>query len=437
MVMEWYLAAVLVIGLLLVFMATGMPVAFAFLAVGAIGELIFIGPGGVAQIAPNLTSSITNFVFAPVPLFFMMGDLFYRLNLASRVFDSIDALLGRVPGRLSYVTVTSGTIFATLSGSSMGNTAMLGSLMIPEMTKRGYKKYMAMGPILGTGGLAILIPPSGLAVLLGSIAHIDIGKLLIAGALPGLILAALYVAVIFVQCRIDPDAAPQYEVEQHPLGYKVRMFLTNLLPMLLVIFMVIGLILFGLATPSESAAFGVLGVLILSLIYRTISWEGLVAALSGSLKVTAMLLIVVMASSIFSQLLAVSGATSGIVKAVSSVSLVPIVAVIVMFCILLLLGTLMDAVSMMLITVPIFFPVAISLGFDPIWFGVVVLLALEIGGITPPFGLSLFVMVAVAPKGTTLGEVARASVPYVACAIALFALLLLVPDLALFLPSLM
>ena len=436
--MEWYESGALVVGLLLAFMALSIPVALAFFAVSIIGMLVFIGgEAGLVQIAANVTSSVTLFVFVPIPLFLLMGELFFHTGLAVRVFDAFDALFGRLPGRLSYLTVAGGTVFAALSGTSMGSTAMLGALMIPEMSRRGYKRYMSMGPILGTGGLAIIIPPSGLAVLLGSIAKVDIGKLLIAGVLPGLILAALYAALIYLQVRLDPDAAPRYDVAAVPWPTRLRLLATHLLPMGLVIFMVIGLMILGIATPSESAAFGVLGVLILAVAFGSLTRKAIADSLTGTLRVTAMVLFVVMGSSTFSQILAISGATSGLTGWVVAIEMAPLAVLVAMFAIVLTMGMLMDQVSIMLITIPIFFPLAQSLGFDLIWFSIVMLLALEISGVTPPFGLGLFVMLGVAPRGTTLWEVARAAFPFVCCDLVLFALLIAFPAIAIYLPGLM
>ncbi len=436
--MEWYKAGLLLLGIAIGLMALSVPVAFAFFTVSAIGMLVFIGGGvSIEQLTANITVSVTQFVFVPVPLFLLMGELFFQTRVAIRVFDAFEALFGRLPGRLSYLTVAGGTVFAACSGTSIGNTAMLGSLMVPEMMRRGYKKYMSMGPILGTGGLAMIIPPSSLAVLLGSIAKIDVGALLIAGVLPGLVLASLYSTLIFVQVKIDPEAAPQYDVERVNLRIKLRLIITHLLPMSLVIFMVIGLILLGIATPSEAAAFGVLGVLILAAAFRSLTWKAILNSLTGALRVTVMVLFIVMASLTFSQIVAISGASGGLVEWVSSLSVRPTIILIAMFVMLLIMGMFMDQVSIMMLTIPIFFPLAQSLGFDLIWFGIIVLLSLEISGVTPPFGLGLFVMLGVAPKGTTLGDVSWAVLPYVGCDLILFVLLTLVPSIALFLPSLM
>jgi tripartite ATP-independent transporter DctM subunit len=296
---------------------------------------------------------------------------------------------------------------------------------------------MAMGPILGTGGLAIIIPPSALAVLLGSLARIDIGQLLIGGVLPGLVLATFYAITIYVLVRLDPDAAPAYEVAAMSLVTRIRVIVVNLVPMGFVIFMVIGLILIGVATPSEAAAFGVLGVLVVSAGFRKLTWAAIVKSLQGTMKVTGMVFLIIMASSTFSQILAMSGATAGMIDWATSLDVSATVMLAVMFVILLILGCLMEQVSIMMLTVPIFFPLAQSLGFDLIWFGVIVMLSLEIGLITPPFGLGLFVLIGVAPKGTTLFEAAAAGVPYILCAIAVVACIVAFPPIALYLPSLM
>ena len=438
LLVEWYTIALFLIGMVIALMLLGIPVAFAFLTANIVGAMIFMGGlDAMPQIVINAVESVTIFALIPVPLFIIMGELFFHTGLAVRVFDALDRCFGRLPGRLAYITVAGGTIFATLSGSTMANTAMMGSLMVPEMTSRGYKKHMSMGPILGTGGLAMIIPPSALAVLLASLAEIDIGKLLIAGVLPGLVLALLYSVLIYGQVKLDPEAAPAYEVERTPLGQMIVSVAVNVLPMGLVVFCVIGLIILGIATPTEAAGFGAFGVMVLAAIYRVLSWDILVRSFAGSVRVTAMVLLIILASSTFSQLLAFSGASAGLIGWATTVELAPIVMLLIMFAVLLVLGMFMDQVSMMLLTVPIFFPLAETLQFDLIWFGLVMLLALEISLTTPPFGLLLFVMMGVAPKGTTLWQVAFAAAPYIGCALVVLVLLIVFPELALYLPGLM
>jgi tripartite ATP-independent transporter DctM subunit len=344
--------------------------------------------------------------------------------------------MGRVPARLSFVTVAGGTAFATLSGSSMASTALLGSLMVPEMTRRGYSRLMSIGPILGVGGLAMLIPPSALAVLLGTLARIDVGRLLIAGIVPGLILAGLYGVLILALVRAAPHLAPAYDVAPVPLATRLRLLLTDILPMGLVVFLVVGLILLGWATPSEAAAFGAMGVVILALAFGCLTWRALVLSVTGALKVTVMAFMIVLGSATFSQILAFSGATGGMLSWATGFDASPFAMLLAMFGILLVLGMFMDQLSMMLITVPIFFPLAQSYGFDLVWFGVIVLLALEISFTTPPFGLLLFVMRGVAPPGTTMTDIYTSAIPFMACALLLVALLIWEPRVALFLGAL-
>tara|TARA_B110000879_G_C11147056_1_gene502900 strand:+ start:458 stop:1765 length:1308 start_codon:yes stop_codon:yes gene_type:complete len=434
--MEWFEALGLLIGSILVLMAIGMPVALAFLAANIFGAWLFMGGArGVTLMLNNGFGSLTNFALVPIPLFLLMGEIFFHTGLGARMFNAIDKLLGRLPGRLSYVTVLGGTAFSTLSGSSMGSTALLGSLMVPEMTDRGYKKKMSIGPILGTGGLAIIIPPSALAVLLATLARVDVGALLIAGIIPGLILASFYIATIFIQTKLDPDAAPAYDVETLSMTHKLGLLLKDILPMLSVMVLIVIGMVAGLITPSEAAAFGALGVLILAVIFRCLTWEAMKRSVVGAMRVTLMAYLIVFGSATFSQLLAFSGASSGLIRWATSFDLAPIAMLLAMFAVLLLLGMFMEQISMMLLTVPIFFPLALSLGFDPIWFALIILLALEISFTTPPFGLLLFVMKGVSPKDTTMREIYGAAIPYIGCSMLLVVLLILFPQLALWLPS--
>jgi tripartite ATP-independent transporter DctM subunit len=399
------------------------------------------------------------FAIVPIPMFLLMGELFFHTGLANRMFNAVENLMGSTPARLSYVTVAGGTAFATLSGSSMGSTALLGTLMVPEMTKRGYKKSMSIGPILGTGGLAMLIPPSALAVLLGTLAEIDIGRLLIGGIVPGLILATMYAVYIFLRATYDPSVAPIYEVEYIPWSARFWLFLTDVVPMISIIVMVILLIMFGVATPSESAAYGSLGVIILSILYLWLMpllkgerdqahkfWlkfsDSLWKSMWGAARVTIIALMILFGSSLFSNVLAASGASVALIEWVTSFDVSGFVMLLIMFGILLLLGMFMDQLAMMLLTVPIFFPIIVGFDFglsaeqQVIWFAVIMLLAMEISFTTPPFGLLLFVMQGVAPPGTKFSEICLAAIPFMACAMFLVALIIFFPPIVTWLPFL-
>ncbi len=436
--MEWYFALAFLLSLILLFMAIGTPIALAFLAANVIGAWHFMGgQTGILQMLNNGFGALSSFNLVPIPLFLLMGELFFRTGLGMKMFNAVDQLMGKLPGRLSYVTVVGGTAFSTLSGSSMGSTALMGSLLVPEMERRGYKKKMAIGPILGTGGLAIIIPPSALAVLLATLAKVDIGALLIAGILPGLTLAGFYIATIFIQTKLDPEAAPVYELEPVPLSAKLKLIVTDILPMLSVMVIIVAMMLMGFATPSEAAAFGALGVIILAFIFRCMTWAAFKLSVTGALKVTLMAYLIVFGSATFSQLLGFSGASGGLIGWATSFDLSPILMLLAMFAVLLVLGTFMEQISIMMLTVPIFFPLAQALGFDLVWFGIVVLLALEISFSTPPLGLLLFVMKGVAPAGTTMSEIYSAAIPYILCSMLLVAVLIVFPGLATWLPSML
>ena len=444
--MEWYEAGALLIGSVVALMAFGFPVAFTFMATNIMGIFVFSkGWSNLIQIVDNATNLITTFTLSPIPMFILMGALFFHTGLAIRVFDALDKLLGKIPGRLCFLTVAGGTMFSTLTGSSMANTAMLGSLLVPEMQRRGYNKRMSMGPILGTGGLAMIIPPSSLGVLLASIANVDVGQLLIAGLLPGIVLALLYVALIALQLKINPEGAPTYEIEPIAWKEKIYQIVVNILPMGLVVFMVIGFIVLGWATPSESASFGVLGVMLLAALYRVLTWQAFKTALMGTVRTAGMVFFILMNSTVFSQLLAMSGAGRGLINWATGFDVAPVIILGAMFLVLLMLGMFMDQVSMMLITVPVFYPVMSLIGTEIIglpveqvlvWFSLIVLISLEMAGTTPPFGLLLFIMLGMV-KDTTLGEVALAAAPYLLCDLILVLLLLAFPMLAMYLPNLM
>jgi len=438
MIMEWYWAAALMVGLVLALMALGFPVAIAFLGANAVGVYLFMGGWvGMEQLVGSASDSLSSFILVTVPLFILMGNLFYHSGVAVRVFDALDALFGRLPGRLCYVTVAGGTLFAALSGSAMANGAMMGSLMVPEMVRRGYQARMAIGPIIGCAGLAILIPPSALGVLLGSLAQINVGALLIAGIMPGIVLAILYAILIWTQLKMDPSAAPAYDIVRKSAGDTALLILRNIAPMGIVVFCVVGLIVLGIATPTEAAAFGVLGTIVVIALFRRLSWAVISKSLKSSVNVTVMVFFILLGSFTFSQIFAFSGATEGLIRWATGFDVSPMVIVCTMVLLLLVLGCFIDGISMILITLPVFMPLVVKLGYDPIWFGVIMLVTIEMGAISPPFGLMLYVMMGVSPPGTRFADVVRAGMPFFWCGLALIILMLTFPKIALWLPGLM
>jgi len=433
---QWYWAALILFGLGVGLMMTGVPVAIAFFATNIVAAALFMGgAAGIMQVINNGFGAMTNFALVPIPMFLLMGELFFHTGLAGRCFNAADKLLGNVPARLSFVTLIGGTAFAGPAGSSMGSCALLGSLMVPEMYRRGYSKYLSIGPIMGVGGLAVIIPPSALTVLLATLGRTDVGDLPIAGVIPGFVLALMYGILIYGWTVFDPTAAPQTPPPVVSRREKCRLVFVDVIPMVAIIVFSVLIMIVGWCTPTEAAALGALSVIVLAACYGEMTWKGFLKSLEGSLRVTVMAFLIIFGSATFAQVLAFTGASSGLMNWALGFQLSSLGMLLVMIGVIFFLGCFMDQLSMMLLTAPIFFPLAKTLGFDLVWFGLIMLLALEIGYTTPPFGLLLFVMKGVAPPGTTMRDIYLAGMPFIGCVLLLIALIIIFPPLATWLPA--
>lgn len=436
--MEWYYTLIIIFGAFLVLMAVGVPIAFAFLAINVVCCYIFWnGPAGLTQLVLSISSSVTHFTIVSVPLFVLMGEVMFRSGIASKMMDVLDSWFGRLPGRLALMSVAGGTVFAALTGSGSAATAMLGKLLVPDMEKRGYHKAMTLGPIMGAGGLAIMIPPSALGVLLAALGQFSVGDFLVAIVVPGLMMSVAYAIYIVVRCWLQPHLAPAYPVDPIPFRQKLINTVLYIFPLFFVMFLVVGLIFLGVATPTESAALGAMGTFLLAWMYGGLNWRMIKESLLSSMRITVMLLMIITGSTAFSQILAFTGATSGLADLATSANLSPMVVVIIMQLILILMGMFMEPLSIMMLTVPIYFPVIQAFGYDPVWFGAIMLLNMEMATISPPFGLNLFVMRGVAPRGVTMGDVYAASIPFLLLDLVVMGILLAYPQVVLWLPSLM
>lgn len=436
--MEWWLVLILIFGGVIALMGTSLPIAFCFLLVDLVGGFVlWRGSPGLVQVIYSLHSTISNFTLVPLPMFILMGEIMFRSAIVPQMIDAIDKWIGKIPGRLSLLTVASGTVFATLTGMSMSSVVMLGSVLVPEMKKRGYKKPMSIGPLLGAGPLAIMIPPSTMAILLGVIAKVSIGKILIAIIVPGLVLASFYTVYILARCRIQPDLAPPYDVPFCTLSEKVILTAKYVFPIAFIVFLVIGLILLGIATPTESAAMGAIGCIVLAAAYRKLTWKVLKTSIVESVYITVIMFMIIAGATAFSQILSFTGASSGMSQFAGGLPVAPVFKIVAMQIVIMVLGCFMDPVAIMMITLPVFMPIVNSLSFDPVWFAVLIMINLETAAITPPFGMALFAMKAVASEDTTMGDIYKASIPFVACDILVMALLIIFPAIGLWLPGLM
>jgi len=435
--MDWPAALGLMLGMVCLFLALGLPVAFAFFLANIVGAIIFLGgERGLIWLVRGSVSSISAFNLAPIPLFLLMGEILLQTGLAFKAVDAIDRIIRRVPGRLSVVAVTGGTVFSALSGSTIATTAMLGHALLPDMLKRGYHPTMAMGPIMAIGGVDMLIPPSALTVLLGSLARIPIAELLVAGILPGLIMSVLFVGYIVLRCWLNPKLAPVAEERRLTGLERWGPFFVHVVPLFAIFLVVIGSIFAGVASPTDSAALGCVATAVLAMAHRALSWKIMLACLKDMAKVTTMIFFIIAASSTYSQILAISGATDGALEELGKFQFTQIQAILLIVVILLVLGCFIDQVSMMLLTLPFFMPLAAKLNIDLIYLGVIFLIAMQIGLLTPPFGLLLFVMKGVAPPEIKMRQVYAAALPFAILVIIVLALVIAVPWISTALPKL-
>lgn len=437
--MDWWLILVIFFGALVLLLLSRLPVAFCFMAICIVGAyLVWGGEKGLYQlVAMGIVSSLCFFGLVALPLFILMGEVLFHSGMALQAIGTIDRLMGRLPGRLGVVAIVSGALFGALSGSSLGSAAMLGTMLTPEMENRGYKKAMSLGSVMSGGGLASIIPPSGMAVLIGAIAGVSIGRILISGVFPGIFLAIIYIVYIVGRCRLQPWIAPGYTPTTTTLFQKIVSIGRDLLPFSFIILAVTGAIFMGIATPTEAAALGVLASFILAACYRSLTWNMVKKATDGTLRVTSMIFLIIALAIAFSQIIAYTGATRGLIEFVVGLNVHSTLLIVAMVILVLFLGSFMDSTAIIMITIPIFLPIIKAIGYDQLLFCLLLLISIETGFLTPPFGIILFAMKGIAPPDTTTADIYKAAIPFVVCNVVGIALIIVFPQIALLLPHLM
>ena len=435
--MHWSILLLAIIGGFILMSGIGVHVAVAFLLINIAAVLALQGEVGLYTVAESIWPGLANFDLLPIPMFVLMGELIFRSGIGFRMIDGIGIWLGRLPGRLSLLAVASGTVFGAMSGSSVAGTALLGSVLLPEMDRRGYARAMSIGPIMGSGGLATIIPPSTITVILAGIAAISVGTLLIASVIPGLVLAALYALYIVIRCTLQPSLAPSYEVVRPGFAERLRITARDVLPTGLIVFSAVGVIFVGIATPTEAAALGALGALVLVLLSGSFTWDMFWKSIGSTLQISCGLMLVIAGSQAFGSVLAYSGAVRELVQWSLQLPLSPVMVMVLTQVLLLFLGCFMGAIPMIMITIPILMPIVAALGFSPFWFCILFLINIEMGQTTPPFGLVLFAMKGVAPPDVTMGTIVRAGLPFLGLHLLLMMMLFAWPELALWLPEMM
>lgn len=434
--MEWYVFLTAFLAALMFLLFLRIPVAYAMLGVGIVGAALNFRTfdAAVGQVVLSISSSVTSFTFTAIPLFILMGELMFRTRIAQEALGEIALVMNRLPGRLAMVSVGGGAMFGLLSGSTLANTALFGRTLLPEMEQKGYDQKLAVGSIMASGGLAMILPPSALAILWGGIANVPIGPLLIAGIIPGLMMAAGYTLIVVLKSRtgVPQEAVPP----RRSFGEVIASGVRHALGPGVIIAIVLGLIFFGIATPTESAAVGAVVTLLLALVMRRLTARNLLDSAIGTLRTSTVIFIIVLGSNLYSQLMNTTGATRGLVEAVTGSITNGAVLLLVLMLILLMLGALIDQVSIMLVTAPLFMPLVAEFGWDPVWFSILLLINLQIAQTTPPFGMSLFVMKGVAPH-LSLPTLYRSVLPWITSDAIVIVILAAFPALVLVLPRLM
>ena len=431
--MEWWLILSVIVALLLALFMTGVHVAFAFMFMNIIGFYLWVGGlESLKLLVPSAFEGIAHFTLVTVPLFILMGEVLFHTGLANMLINNLSKWVGRIPGSLSLLSIGGGTVFAMMCGSAVSGVAVFGSTLVPEMRKHGYANQMIYPSILGAGSLATVIPPSILIVLIATLSRQSVGDMLLAGIIPGFILASFYFIYFVVRALLQPHLAPPLGGVRASWAERLKS-LAAIAPLSLLIFLVLGVIFLGVATPSEAAGLGAMGAVVLAACYGMLTWTGLKTALMSSIKVTAMILMIVMSASAFGKLLAFTGVARELVAVATHLPVAPIMIVIIMQLILLVMGTVIEDISILLITIPLFFPIITALGVDPLWFGILMLINMEIAIVSPPFGLLLFTLKGVAP-GATMADIYRSTLPVCLIILLLLVLLMIFPELVTWLP---
>ena len=435
--MLWYETLTLGFALMIGLIFTGVPIFVAFVIINAFGILWAFGSSAFGMYSNSLLSTLTNESLVTVPLFLLMGEMLFRSGAIERLYGALDKLIGNTRIRLYLLGIVLATVLGTLSGSAMADAAMLGRTLYPGMVERGYDRKLSAGLILSGATLAPIIPPSVLAVVLGSIAEVSIAQLLIAGIGPGLFLAALLILYVRVRVLVDPSKAPPLAADYVRPSMRERVFaLIELLPFTSVIFMVIGLILLGVASPTELAATGVVATLFVAAWHRRLNLNLIVDAVAAASRTTATIMVIVMSATLFGQLLSFTGAPEGLIRTVEHVGLDRWAVYFAMMLVAFVACMFMGGYEFMLISVPIYGPLIAALHFDPIWFWMIYLVNIVTGGMTPPFGLTMFVFKSVVPDMSII-DIYNSTWPYVAVIMLGLVIMTFAPGIVMFLPRLM
>ena len=433
-------AVIGVIGIVLmvaIFM-TRMPVAYVMALVGFIGFSYLISfHGGLALLSRNIYESFSSYGLTTIPLFVLMGQFAFNSGISRRLYDTAYRFMGSTRGGLAMATVAACTAFGAVCGSSPATAATMATVGLPEMRRYGYADELSTGCVAAGGGLGMIMPPSVVMIVYGVLTEQSIGALFVAGILPAIVMTILFAVTIYVWCLHSPEQGPPGE--KFTLMQKVRS-LNGMLDTLAVFLLVMGGMFVGLFTPNEAAGVGAFGVLLVSLIRRQMTWKGFVKSLNETLRTSCMVMFLIASAVVFGKFLAVTRIPFNIASWIGGLQLPPFMIMAAIIVVYLLGGCIMDALALVMLTIPIFFPIVTQLGYDPIWFGVIIVLVTQMGVITPPVGINVYVVYGVA-EGVVgkipLQAIFKGILPFLLAVIAGTVLMMIFPRIILFLPNLM
>ncbi|MFQ3621571.1 MAG: TRAP transporter large permease subunit, partial [Spirochaetales bacterium] len=418
---------------LALFLGTSIWIGISLFLVGIVGLTLFTSASPWAILSNIAWNSTSGSTMIALPLFILMGEILFRSKISENLFKGLSPWLHRLPGRLIHVNIAASALFAAVSGSSAATTAAVGKITLPELFKRGYNKSLSIGSLAGAGSLGFLIPPSMMMLVYGILADVSIGKLFIAGIIPGILLAFLFSGYVLIRCLFSPEFAPQ---DSQRVTWKNRLeALPLLLPVLFLIVMVLGSIYLGWATPTEAAAVGVVGAILFAILSRSMSWTVFKDAVLGSVKTSCMIMLIVSGASFLSVAVGYLRIPMEITRYISTLGLSKYMLIVIFSIMYLILGCLLDGFSMIVMSLPIALPLIKAAGFDPLWFGIYLVIMIELAQITPPVGFNLFVINGL--TGESLGSIAWAAFPSFIIMLLMTALITVYPQIVLFLPNFM
>lgn len=435
--MNILLLTVLLFSLMLLLLVLGLPIAFALGGSAVILGLFTLGPSSLFLTTTSVLNNIRTIVLIAVPLFIFMGNLLKASGLAEDLYLAAEKWIGGVRGGLAVGTVVICTIFAACTGVSGAATVTMGLIALPSMLRRRYDKRLALGCVMAGGALGQLIPPSLLFILYGFLANESVGRLFASGVVPGFILSGLFITYTLVACRIKSELGPATPPQERGNWKEKFISLKSVILPILLIVVVLGSIFSGFATPTEASAIGAFGALVLVAINRRLNWINMKEALYSTLSLSAMVMWIVVGATAFTAVFTAAGGSELVKNLLLQTNVPPLGMIVIMQLTLFILGMFLDPTGILLLTVPIYLPVIRELGFNPVWFGALFIVNMEMAFITPPYGVNLFYIKGIAPQEVSTADIYSSAFVFVAVQATALILILLFPDLALWLPNLL